>query len=283
MDFEQIQGYLRDFSRSRVEIIERAQRILSDPGTEKVLRDAGRIMRETGTELVRDALRASRDFAEAFAAALPDNWHGLTNPQIFAAVELMEGTGWSLLWTPPAETVTAILGTRDAVRRREILLGAEGRILFDLDEMLERIGEPSLEGLGAAARESLEAYRSGLFAPSQALSASILSSALHQHLGEKSHRKAAERFRAANEKEAPIREFRWVALQVAVGKVLEEYNPATGLPERSDFNRHATAHRVKEPQYRQVNALSALMLVTSFLLELDLMAQRPGADGEGRP
>jgi hypothetical protein len=165
MDFEQIQGYLRDFSRSRTEIIERAQRILSDPGTEKVLRDAGRIMRETGTELVRDALRASRDFAEAFALALPDNWHGLTNPQIFAAVELMEGTGWSLLWTPPGETVIEILETRDPVRRREILLGAEARILFDLDEMLERIGEPSLQNLRAAARESLEAYRSGLSPP----------------------------------------------------------------------------------------------------------------------
>jgi hypothetical protein len=51
--------------------------------------------------------------------------------------------------------------------------------------------------------------------------------------------------------------------------VLDHYNPATGRPERSDFNRHASAHRVKEPQYRQMNALSALMLVASLLLELD--------------
>jgi len=273
MDFDQVEKYLRDFTRSRNEIVERVQRILSDPGTEKALRDAGRVMRETSSALVKDALRASRDFAEAFAAAMPDNWHGLTNPQVFAAVELMEGTGWSLLWTPPAETVIEILGTRDPVRRRDILLGAEARILFDLDEMLERITEPSLQELRRASRESLEAYRSGLFSPSQALSASILSSALHQHLGEKSHRKVRKRFKEANERGASIREFRWVAVQVAVGKVLEDYNPATGLPERSDFNRHASVHRVKEPQYRQVNALSALMLVTSLLLELDELGQ----------
>lgn len=89
------------------------------------------------------------------------------------------------------------------------------------------------------------------------------------HLGEKSHRKASRHFREADEREASIREFRWVAVQIAVGKALDEYNPATGRPERSDFNRNASAHRVKRPQYRQVNALSALMLVTALLLELN--------------
>jgi hypothetical protein len=269
MDSEQIEKILRDFARSRVDVVRRVQRILNDRGTERVLEQAGRIMRETGSALVKDALRASRDFAEAFGEAMPDNWHGLTNPQIFAAVELMEGTGWSLLWTPPAETVIEILETRDPDRRREILLDSEARILFDLDSMLERIEQASLQNLREAGRESLEAYRCGLFSPSQALSASILSSALHQHLGESKHSKVRERFAGANEKDAPIREFRWVAVQVAVGKVLEQYNPATGLPERSDFNRHASAHRVKKPQYRQVNALSALMLVTALLMELD--------------
>jgi hypothetical protein len=164
--------------------------------------------------------------------------------------------------------VIEILETRDPDRRREILLDSEGRVLFDLDSMLERIEQPSLQNLREAGRESLEAYRCGLFSPSQALSASILSSALHQHLGESSHSKVRERFSGANEKDAPIREFRWVAVQVAVGKVLEQYNPATGLPERSDFNRHASAHRVKKPQYR-VNAVSALMLVTALLMEMD--------------
>lgn len=276
MDFDQVERYLREFRRSRIEIVERVQRMLSDPGTERALQDAGRIMRETGSALIQEALRASKDFADAFAAAMPDNWHGLTNLQVFAAVELMEGTGWSLLWTPPAETVIEILGTREPDHRREILVGAESRILFDLGEMLNRVEEPSLQGLREASKESLEAYRSGFFSPSQALSASILSSALHEHLGERSHRKVRKRFLEANERAASIREFRWVAVQVAVGKVLEEYDPATGLPERSDFNRHASAHRVKEPQYRQVNALSALMLVSALLLELNEMASTGG-------
>ncbi len=63
-----------------------------------------------------------------------------------------------------------------------------------------------------------------------------------------------------------------------------DYHPLTGKPERSDFNRNATAHRVKEPQYRQVNSLSALMLVISLLIELDTLiaaeAERVRAERE---
>lgn len=60
-----------------------------------------------------------------------------------------------------------------------------------------------------------------------------------------------------------------MAVQQALGKVLDDYNFVTGRPERSDFNRNASAHRVKASQYSQVNALSALMLVTALLLELN--------------
>lgn len=269
MDSAQIERYLQQIRRSRIDIVERVQRVLKDPATESGLQSAGKVLRETGSALLRDALRASKDFFEAFWKAMPENWLGLTNPQVFAAVDLMKGTGWSLVWTPPAETIVELLETRDPVVRREILLGAEPRILHDLDHLLERIEQQRLLPLREATQESLETYRSGFFSSSQALSASILSSALHEHLGEKSHRKASRHFREADEREASIREFRWVAVQLAVGKALDEYNPATGRPERSDFNRNASAHRVKRPQYRQVNALSALMLVTALLLELN--------------
>jgi hypothetical protein len=269
MGFDQVAKYLRQIERSRTDLVERVQRVLRDPATEPALRSAGKVLRETGPALLRDVLRASTVFIEAFEAAMPENWRRLTNLQVFAAVDLMAGTGWSLLWTPPVETIVELLETRDPAVRREILLNAEPQILHDLDRLLRRIEEPALLPLREATQESLEAYRSGFFSSSQALSASILSSAVHEHLGEKSHGKARRRFLEANEKEASIREFRWVAIQQALGKVLDDYNPVTGRPERSDFNRHASAHRVKTPQYSQVNALSALMLVTALLLELN--------------
>lgn len=279
MDFDQVARYLRQIERSRNDPVERVQRMLREPATERALRGAGKVLRETGPALLRDVLRASTAFTEAFEAAMPENWRGLTNPQVFAAIDLMTGTGWSLLWTPPAETIVKLLETRDPVVRRQILLDAEPRILYDLDHLLRRIEEPALLPLGEATQESLESYRSGFFSSSQALSASILSSALHEHLGEKSHGKARRRFLEANEKEASIREFRWVAVQQALGKALDDYNPATGRPERSDFNRHASVHRVKSPQYSQVNALSALTLVTALLLELNDLPEDEEAAG----
>jgi len=282
MDFEQIARFLREFRGTRFDIVEHAQRVLADAATENALRTARKVLRETSSALLQDALKASQYFAEAFHAAIPDNWRELTNPQVFAAVDLMGRTGWSLLWTPPAATVVELLEAPSPEVRREILLSAEPRILFDLDRLLVRVDEPSLLPLRDATAESLETYRSGYFSASQALTASILSSTLHEHLREKSHGKVRKRFLEANEKEASIREFRWVAVQLAVSKVLEEYHPVTGRPERSDFNRNASAHRVKEPQYRQVNALSALMLVTSLLLELNerpANVDQPEADG----
>jgi hypothetical protein len=279
MDFDQVARYLRQIERSQSNLVERVQRMLREPATERALRGAGKVLRETGPALLRDVLRASTAFTEAFEATMPENWRGLTNRQVFEAIDLMARTGWSLLRTPPAETIVELLETRNPVVRRQILLDAEPRILYDLDRLLRRIEKPSLLPLREATQESLESYRSGFFSCSQALSASILSSALHEQLGEKSHGKARRRFLEANEKEASIREFRWVAVQQAVGKVLDNHNPVTGRPERSDFNRNASAHRVKTPQYSQVNALSALMLVTALLLELNDLPEDEDATG----
>lgn len=268
MDPGQIDRILRQMEQARFDIVERAQRLLADAATERALQVTGKLLRETGSSLLRDALKASQRFVEAFSEAIPDNWQELTNPQVFAAVDLMARTGWSLLWTPPAETVVELLNSSNPEVRRAILLSVEPRVLFDLDDLLDRVDDSNLTQLRDATRESLEAHRSGYFAASQALTASIISSVLHENLG-KSHRKIRKKFLEANNQEASIREFRWVAVQLAVGKILDEYHPVNGTPERSDFNRHASVHRVKEPQYRQVNALTALMLLTSLLIELN--------------
>lgn len=103
----------------------------------------------------------------------------------------------------------------------------------------------------------------------QALSASVLSAALHRHFEEKAFGKLRELLREADEKEASIREFRWVAVQAAAAKTLDDFDPVSGLPEHEDFNRHASAHGVGQPQYGQANALTVLMLVSALLIELD--------------
>lgn len=281
MDFDQVNRALRKYQELRIEQAERAIKAVQSSGVERALNVARELFREIGPELLRQALRASSEFASEFGAAMPDNWQRLTNPEIFDAVALMKDTGWSLVWTPPADTISALLNAEDRDAQRAILLGAEGRIIVDLDRQLERIDDPDLGGFRQAVRESLEAYRSGYFKASQALAAAILSSVIHEHF-EESFGGMRRRFRAAGEQDAPVREFRWIAVQSALVTALGNYDPLTGKPERPDFNRHASAHRVLDPQYRQVNALTALMLLVSLLVEQNQLSHLP-ADGGSEP
>jgi hypothetical protein len=46
---------------------------------------------------------------------------------------------------------------------------------------------------------------------------------------------------------------------------------------RSDFNRHNTARQITAEQWTEANALSALMLCTAFLRELNFWAARQRA------
>jgi hypothetical protein len=267
-----VQRFARAVQQSTRDVRDRMQTLLKDPPAERALRIARETVQEIGPALLRSAAAATDRFFAELHDAMPGNWQRLTHPQIFDTVDLMAGTGWSLVWTPPAETVAAILDAPDPESRRAVLLGAETTIVTDLDDLLNRIDNESLKGLRAAAQESLEAYRSGYFKASQALTTSTLSTTVHEQLREKSHSKVRQKFLDADKQEAEIRDFRWIAIQRALAKVLEDYHPVTGQPERSDYNRNASAHRVKEPQYRQVNALSGLMLLVALLVELDDLA-----------
>jgi hypothetical protein len=271
MDPEDIARYVRLAKQAQLDVVRQARRLLDDVKADAALRTVQRTAQTVGP-MLQAATKASAMFFEQFTAAMPPNWRPLTNPQIFDAVELMAGTGWSLVWTPPSETVVAILNAPDAEARRSILLSVEGKVLVDLEQLLDEIATEDLLRLRNAAEESRQAYLSGFFKASQALTATTLSTTLHEQLREKSHAKVAKMFRAAGETEARVRDFRWIAVQGAVAKALDDYHPVTGRPERSDFNRNASAHRVKEPQYRQVNALSGLMLLVSVLVELDQLA-----------
>lgn len=288
---EQVRADLRDRAELRVEalrkeaLVDLKERNLEDlcrlrDETLRELREEASRQRPIGETLLAGARGFFEDVLPAIAEAfvrwgegleenLPPNWSSLTFPQVFAAAKLMEGTGWSLVETPPGDAMLAILTAPSAPARRERLLEHEPRVLDDLDRLLSSIGRTELLDVAHSARECLEAHRSGLFRPAQALCAATLSTTIHERFQMRSHTTAAKRFRGRDPAFPGAREFRSVAILRAVAKALEDYEPLTGRPERSDFNRHASAHRVKTPQYSQVNSLSGLMLLVSLLVELN--------------
>jgi hypothetical protein len=234
---------------------------------------------------IEDAIPRFQEFVSqwkpAIEEAMPPNWLPFDTTAT-DAVKLMRESGWSLVWTPPRDVLERVLAAPDREMQRAILLSAERTILKDLDGLLEPVDRVHLRGVRDAAVEALAAHKAGHYSASQALSGAVLSTIVHQHFGQRKMRKFHSRLRDLPfEEETGLGEFRVVALLGALARVLEgNYNPLTGRPVRYDFNRHATAHRVDQPQYRPVNSLTAIMLVTCLVVELDASAEAGDAEVE---
>lgn len=136
---DHLERFLRSVDALRTDAIKRVRRLTSDPAAERAIRTIRDEILERAPRVIRAAQQASERFRRAFEDALPSNWKELEDDQVFAAVELMAGTGWSLLWTPGPAVVVAILVAEDANARRAALLKAEDEVLRDVDQMLAGI------------------------------------------------------------------------------------------------------------------------------------------------
>lgn len=260
---------LRRTRQSTVAAIEIA--ISSEPG--RTLQRYARAWDEVGPEIVEELARASQEWLSHLDAAVPPNWRELTHPQMFAAIDLMHGVGCSLVGTPPAPVIEELLDAPTGDDRRAILLRAASTITSDVDEALCRLAGTEHHECANAAREALAAWRSGHHRASQALTTAALTTTLHEHMQQRSHTKIRAEFLQAQMDQGELSDFRWIAVQGAVARVLDPYDPLLAPP-RSDYRRNASAHRVAHPQYRPANALSAIMLLTSLMVELHERAER---------
>ena len=125
--------------------------------------------KEVGPQILEQIAAASQQWLEEFEQAIPANWQELTHPQMFATIELMHGTGWSLIGTPPASSIEAILGTETAADRRQALLDAAPVIVEDLTAILAALRTSDLASCAEAAEDALHAFRQGHLRASQAL------------------------------------------------------------------------------------------------------------------
>jgi hypothetical protein len=253
----------------RVDLAELLRRVLSpqtDPATWRERYERGY------RRFVEKVLEVGHAISAAFDEGLPPNWRNLTIPDIFRARDLMRTEGISVAWTPTGQLLRAVLDAPDPDARLALMVDSEAEILADLDELVAS-GNPPEERrfLWQAAREALEAYRAGFFLPSQALAAAILSTGLHELTGETRFVEVRKSLPEVDpEKEGP-EVLRASAVIGAADRTLDHYTPADDMP---GFRRHGTAHWVIPRQYTQAHALSAVMLMVSFLIEIEWLAER---------
>ena len=214
-----------------------------------------------------EALRkAANAWVEAWEAALPDNWTGLDPAEVASIIELVSETGYSLVWLPRIEIVRELMDA-DCVDVPALILDRKEEVLDDAGRCLADVARPELMQLRAAIEESIAVFREGHHRAAQALAAVVFTSEVHAHfaMGTTASRKRME---AADPMGGPIGRIRIHTIFRAAVLALAEFRPDRAVPVRRSFNRHNSAHRITTEQWTEANALSSIMLATSFLREM---------------
>lgn len=183
----------------------------------------------------------------------------------------MEETGWSLVWLPRVTLINQLLaadpGSRDA-----ILLAADEEVVEDALTALSEITDPDLQWLASVVRdEAISSYRDGRYVAAQAAATVVFTALFHGPLG-------FEKFNTLDDldpRDGGFREFRLLCILRVFALALKRFDPkdTAAMPKR--FNRHASAHRLSQVQYTQLNALVAIMITTSLLRELETQREMP--------
>lgn len=201
----------------------------------------------------------------------PSNWAGVDFPSPETLETILLDEGIPLAWVPSQEMLQALLSAPDEDARRTIIEENWERITSDCEAVLNGISSEDLQPYLPFASEIVRGLRDSHTIAAQALAANLLDSMVWQHnLGAESLKTIT-----MNLEKKGIRfdldEYQ-VKASLTLAPVWRSYEifwVAKGDQIPSRFARHASAHAVSQTQYSLVNAVTALMLVTSLLRLLD--------------
>ena len=215
-------------------------------------------------EGLRDTMAA---IGRAVADALAPNWP--PEAHWSDVLDLIQETGWALVWLPDAGIMVELLASENAEGRNRVLLEHAGEITETARTRLAEVEDPTLVYLADCAREAAEAFDAGYERSSQALCASALTGLVQSVMGYDKLAKARDEL-AENWDEMNLPLLRYGLIVSTVPSALVQFGDV--VPDR--FNRHAVSHSPSPVQFTRLNALVALMLVTALVRELDEIARR---------
>jgi len=213
--------------------------------------------------------------------ALPDNWSGKNADDVKNVVELMDETGWSLVWVPSLDTLDRLLAsqTREPERR---LIRFEKRILPDLESCLRELSSPPVRELRGAIRGAIATHKAGHYEAAQALAGSVLTATVHQFFEPSTLGGVRKKGADISPDEVALRRYRRAIVFQRVAEALEIFVPGEDpIPTR--FNRHAVVHTVAPEQFTHANSLAGLMLTTSIVREIEHEIRERDELGEPGP
>ena len=206
-------------------------------------------------------------FRQMWRDALPPNWADFESEDVRRVIERIEETGFCLVWLPRAAILREVLASPAGDTAR-IVLAYKADVLDDAADLLGAVDEPELALERDAAAAAVDAARAGHDKAAQALAASVFTSTAHK-LFETGTGAIRRRMAETHPEDAGIAQLRLRAIYLAGTRALENFDPHHARPVRAEFNRHNTAHRITAEQWTEENALSAVMLATAFIRELN--------------
>lgn len=218
-------------------------------------------------EIMETAARAAEAMHASWQAAVPSNWRDLGFGEIEAVLDLMEESGWALVWIPRGEILRMLIAAH-ADRREECLLNVEGDVLDDLTTATAGLSAEELAELKAANGEAIGCYRDGRFLAAQSLATVIFSTLFHLHIDAR-FADGKARIEPLDPRDATLANIRLYCVLRAALVAIATYYPKDSEPIPTKFNRHASTHRLAAEQYTRLNALAGLMLSTALLCEVD--------------
>ena len=205
----------------------------------------------------------------------PRNWEDVPDLDVGKAMGIVLEEGVPLIWVPRPAIVARLVGAADADARDGILLSSGDDIAVDCLTVIGEITDAQLKPLAGLAAEAVASLRSGHSSSAQALAGNLFDTLLRDATrrgvifaappaGQFQYARVRNQIKPVSYNTV-IRRFRPDCVLSAALPALQRYDPSDPPPAR--FVRHATAHSAGPEQYTPVNAIIAVMLMTSMLRE----------------
>lgn len=197
-------------------------------------------------------------------ADMPANWPSDGSPPETDIIAFMDSSGWPVIWIPEEHLVKQLVDT--PIGTKENLLDSESDAVLDAcSTALQQVTGTGIAALASCALDAVKAGQAGLWAASQALAAVSLDTTLQLHCGY-TLGDARQIDDDPDLIEPPF--YRYALIMSCIPHSLQNYWPTNGDPIPTEFNRHASIHAVSPEQYNKVNALVALIYMTSLVREV---------------
>ncbi|MFV2172309.1 hypothetical protein ACFHW2_11995 [Actinomadura sp. LOL_016] len=202
----------------------------------------------------------------------PANW-GDARPRDWDEFEhLLAHEGIPVLWVPGPQIIAAIFEAETPIERRRVINRRWKGVVNDCETVLQGVRHRYLEDERAFALDCVKALREGHTNAAQALAANLLDSIMWKFFTQELRLKLTKNDFKKNGVTFDYDDYSFrLALTFApVWCAHAKYKPWEGDPIPSEYVRHASVHGVSRRQYTRINAVIALMLVTSVIKFFDV-------------